>query len=804
MACIPYPVAPLLLLLQLMPFMAVAGAADPTTHPAPAEQAKPIYLSDLLIWTEEVQRRINAVTISTSRSDLASQALPVIQRTEAAVALARSSLSGMKTTEATIAQLMELDAQLSGYRSDLNQLANALTADSTELEKDLDELTRLSLRWPELQHLAVERSAPEEILSRGNSVMAELASMKTALLPVRNQLLSLLARATQQRLALDELNNELLRRRESMDRELRGMAREPLWTLRPTFSADSTLAARQALQAWMTGIIRYIAQQYLILTTIAALVIVLTLILFARGRQLIQAHLPYAPIARGAFQVMARPIWSSLMLTLLALNFSPQGPIAYYDFIWLVILLPAVVLTQAIHGPHLWRSVFALGLMIVAFPFRTFIELLPWLDRWIMASQTLIMATCLWLDWRHIRHTEQRGGHRLWIDTVGIGLVTGLLIGFMANLLGHTGLARVLVDGVIGSLGFAMVYSVALELLFALVAGLLHSPLVAASRVLTQHPRTVAYWLRWQMVLISLGLFLYSCLYAFRIQTEVVNSFQALWEARFTVGTTTITAQSLTLCLLFLAGTWLLIRISRAVLEEEILPRLRLSAGMPFAITTIVRYVIAVVGFVFALLALGLDVAKVSVLAGALGVGIGFGLQNIVNNFISGIILLFERPVHLDDVIELNNLRGSISRIGIRSSTVRTAQGAEVIVPNADLISKEVINWTLSDRRRRLAIPIGVAYGTNPEKMLALLLDTARASPDTLDDPEPIAIFKAFGESTLDFQLDVWIQRYEDNNRIGSDLRIALCQRLAEAGIEIPFPQQDVHIRHYSMPAEGK
>ena len=187
--------------------------------------------------------------------------------------------------------------------------------------------------------------------------------------------------------------------------------------------------------------------------------------------------------------------------------------------------------------------------------------------------------------------------------------------------------------------------------------------------------------------------------------------------------------------------------------------------------------------------------AKITLLASAIGVGIGFGLQNVVNNFVSGLILIVERPVGVGDLIEVGPLTGEVKRIGIRSSVVRTFQGAEVIVPNAELVSKEVVNWTRSDRHRRYDIDVGVAYGSEPERVMRLLVDAAGDVPEIMKSPAPLAMFKGFGDSSLDFRLLAWVQTVDVGLQAQNALRIAILRRLDEAGIEIPFPQRDVHIR---------
>jgi len=190
-----------------------------------------------------------------------------------------------------------------------------------------------------------------------------------------------------------------------------------------------------------------------------------------------------------------------------------------------------------------------------------------------------------------------------------------------------------------------------------------------------------------------------------------------------------------------------------------------------------------------------MDFSRVALFAGAFSVGIGFGLQNVVNNFVSGLILLFERPIQIGDMVEVGGLLGEVRRIGARSSTVRTVDGAEVIVPNSNLISEQVVNWTLSDRRRRIIVDVGVAYGSDPETVLGILRSVAEANSSVLDEPAPEALFQEFGDSALNFRLRAWIPRFEESFEINSRLCVAINDALRDAGIAIPFPQRDLHVR---------
>jgi small-conductance mechanosensitive channel len=240
--------------------------------------------------------------------------------------------------------------------------------------------------------------------------------------------------------------------------------------------------------------------------------------------------------------------------------------------------------------------------------------------------------------------------------------------------------------------------------------------------------------------------------------------------------------------------TFILSSAVRVILEEDVFSRVKLERGIPAALSSVAHYVILLIGFFLGLAALGLDFTRITILAGALGVGVGFGLQNIVNNFVSGLILLFERPIQIGDAVQLGTLTGEVKRIGIRSSTVRTWEGAEVIVPNASLVSDQVTNWTLSDRMRRVDIDVGVAYGTEPQRVVTLLADVARRTPGVLPEPAPIVLFLGFGDSALNFQLRAWTAHFEEWIRTRSELGLAVHDALEQAGITVPFPQREVRV----------
>jgi small-conductance mechanosensitive channel len=213
----------------------------------------------------------------------------------------------------------------------------------------------------------------------------------------------------------------------------------------------------------------------------------------------------------------------------------------------------------------------------------------------------------------------------------------------------------------------------------------------------------------------------------------------------------------------------------------------------------LVGYVIVAYGFFIALGAAGVDLGQFGLIAGALGVGIGFGLQGIVANFIAGIVMAFERPIQVGDTIQLGTMMGDVIHIGVRASTIKTFDGSEVIVPNSSLITNDVTNWTLSNRRRRYDINVGTAYGSDPNKVLELIYKVANDHQDVAKTPAPWALFDGFGDSSLNFRVRIWTT-IDNGLTTKSEVTVGIYNALKEAGIEIPFPQRDIYIK--SLPKD--
>jgi small-conductance mechanosensitive channel len=367
-----------------------------------------------------------------------------------------------------------------------------------------------------------------------------------------------------------------------------------------------------------------------------------------------------------------------------------------------------------------------------------------------------------------------------------------LAVSLCANILGFVSLSQILGIGTLfAGFTFALFYTVVRVLELGL-ATVLRSQWFQS--LPGERADVVERWGGRLMVGCASLLWLNIDLYLFTARDAVVEAIRGALEYPIGFGKVHITlGGTLSLFFVLLLG-YAVANIAMFILEEILLPRLSLRGGLAYAISRVTYYVLLVSIFFAAVTNAGVELNKFTMITGAVGLGVGFGLQNIVNNFASGLIILFERPFRVGDTVEVGGVVGVVKRIGARSSTLLTFQYAEVILPNSNLVSNQVTNWTLTSARRRVEVPVGVAYGTDPELALKLLIEVAASNPRILKDPRPEAFFLGFGESALNLELRFWAAQpiwFELKSEIG----LAVFRSFREAGIEIPFPQRDLHLR---------
>jgi potassium efflux system protein len=305
--------------------------------------------------------------------------------------------------------------------------------------------------------------------------------------------------------------------------------------------------------------------------------------------------------------------------------------------------------------------------------------------------------------------------------------------------------------------------------------------------------------------LVRFGYLLGSVIGAWLIWSDLLPALDFLNDIHLPINTSdmidgVITETPLTLRDIIIGVVIVIITILAAknlpgVLEITILQRLPLESGARYALTTLLQYFIAGIGLIIAFSLIGFQWSNIQWLVAALGVGLGFGLQEIVANFISGIILLFERPIRVGDVVTLDSTTGVVSRIRIRATTITNYDKQEFLIPNKEFITGRVINWTLTDKVNRIIINVGVAYGSDVNQAMALMLEAAEENENVLQDPKPVATFEAFGDSSLTLLLRAYLGSMDNRLATITALHTAINKKFSEAEIEIPFPQRDIHLK---------
>jgi len=484
------------------------------------------------------------------------------------------------------------------------------------------------------------------------------------------------------------------------------------------------------------------------------------------------------------------------------MGLAPTPPIVFYEVLLALAPLPAAMLARRTFAAAIPLSLGGVALATVLISLRNAVEASPIADRALLLLQAISLGVPVAVDLR--RGSLHRAFPRWNPDMVRVAafvVIAASAVTALHVFIGFSVPARSLRTGTGSIIGFGLVFGATALALYGVVLALLVKPPLrwlrsarAADPALLRAARLVLGMLAVAgITIVTLG--------NLRLTAATLSAIDSLMGSTLEVGAMAISFRAMAAAFGIALATIVLTAVTGFVLDREVFTRLKLRPGVGYAIATFTRWVMLIVGAVLALAALGMDMTKVTLIAGALGVGIGFGLQNVVSNFVSGLILIVERPVSVGDLIQIGPLTGEIQRIGIRSSSVRTAHGAEVIVPNSDLASKEVINWTRSDRQRRYDISVRVAYDSEPEQVMRLLLEAAMGVPEIMANPAPLAMFEGFGDSSLDFKLLAWVKTIDVGDQAQNALRIAILRKLGGAGIVMPFPQHEVHLHAADEPA---
>jgi small-conductance mechanosensitive channel len=647
---------------------------------------------------------------------------------------------------------------------------------------------------------AEQKEVPTQLLINIKTVWDRYKEIETIVIGKNNKYLNLQSQVSGQIDIIDEVIENLTSLRYSEVYQIFHLRDQPLWkTSFKNFTNSVKQEREESVSQNIKAIRTYISVKehtiYLFAIVIALIFIGIRVIkrsLLQQQSAKVDAKLQQAGdiIINDTFWVIA------FLMVLSAIFMFVNTPKLWFDSILLLLLIGAAILVKPTL-PERFRNVpyfvIAISLLNVA---KTYFWLSPSQNRIYILIEIFVFAGILtYLTYPHKITSKlnlSRFGSLLIRSTPVFYIILGIAL--ISNILGYTNLTEICVKIIGQGSELTLIFYAILIITYGIALGFINKhyrrkvDLSAINRTVLE--LKVIRAIRFAVLIC----WLYYFLNMIGLYQPLATTIDGILSVPYKVGSVTFTLGMIFGFIGILAASFLITGLISFLLDgqEVKLNFITLPKGVPAAISLVIRYFILALGFVLALSALGIDLSRFNLLAGALGLGIGFGLQNVVSNFISGIILVFERPILTGDVVEVNNLLGIVSKIGVRSSRISTYDGAEVVVPNNKLISDNLINWTLSNNIRRNEIWIGVSYGSDPNQVLEVLLKVVSENKMVLKNPAPMALFEKFGESALSFRLLFWVY-FQNSLKSKSDVSIAIYNRFDELGIEIPLPQRVVH-----------
>jgi len=707
-------------------------------------------------------------------------------------------VDGLRNLENAREEVASLQRTISGWRTSLDRHAATL---GTLREN----LAFTESAWSLTESAARRDELPGDLRASVQNIQSTLSETAGRVIERHDEVLTLQGRladwsavvADQQRLVEQEFAR--------IRADLFHPDHSPLWQGFDAPEAGDFSAARDSwLREW-AAVRAYLETRQASLWSQLTILLVLAVAFLLVSRSL--ERVPQGTDQSRPLEVLRYPFAAALVLTILVgRSLYPGGPPALRELFGVLLVLPLIRLLPVVVAPSLRGLVYLPAILYLMLRLNQLLGSGTALERaWLLLLTLAAGAALAWV-FRPGGPAARLHAGRLWTiaqQVARLGLAI-LALSLLANVVGLVSLSALLTAGVVSSAFIAIVFFTGVAVMRAAVIALLRAPLLQKINLVRWHAAGVDLWLMRILPPLAVLGWILATARLFGIEALLAGAVAKVLFSSASIGAVQVSLGDI---LAFILAIWLGLLVSRFlrfVLTVDVFPRVTLPRGVAATISMLVSYTVIGIAVVLAVAAAGIQLDRFTIIVGALSVGIGFGLQNVVNNFVSGLILAFERPVQSGDTVQLGQLWGTVSRIGVRSSTVRTFEGAEVIVPNANLISQEVTNWTLSDYRRRMEILVGVAYGTNPRKVMEVLLNAAKADERLLSNPEPSVLFLGFGDSSLDFSLRAWTEQFDSFVRIRSDLTLAVHDGLYANDIEIPFPQRDLHLRSVDSQAVAR
>jgi potassium-dependent mechanosensitive channel len=764
-------------------------AAGPEAKPSPA--SRPISLIEIASKAQAALESLREIESGLFADQTTTSVTDGLSHLTAEIEAEIGDDTQLLSSNPSLNMLYPLKVSWQSFGDKLSAWNNELTRSGISLDEELTRLEEQNKVWQlTLQSVQQGGTAPE-ILQRVKDVTDSIERTQRVVTSRRAQVLSLQGRISDD---AGRIRKMLTLIEQAEARVLKGALSQnspPIWSLMSGSQEELAKNTGQSFLAQLRALTSFAQRAPFTFLIHALIILVLAVGLHWFGRQ-VRKWSEKEPSLQAVAPTYDLPVSTALALSFLSTRWLlySQAPRLLVAITGAVALIPTALILRRLLERNLVPILNAMVVMYLVDQLRQICASVPLLARLLLLGQTL--GAILFLIWlirgRLPAITSDKTSKRLSRVTaaaVWLGLII-LSASLLSNILGYVNLANLLTSTFLLSVYFAALLYVAILIVGGLITiALLVGPL-ASLRGVQLHRPIFHRRLLGAIKFLALLLFLDVLLNFLGLRTPLIQNIATILQADLTVGSLNV---SLGHILGFVATIWasfLFAKFLRFLLEEDVYQHFQLARGTPQAISTMVQYAVLVVGFLIAMQVLGVDLNKLTILMGAFTVGVGFGLQNIINNFVSGLILLFERPIKVGDVIDVGGTVGEVRHIGVRATVIRTPDGSEVIVPNGTLISNQVTNWTFSDQQRAIEIPVTVVRGTSPQRVVELLKTVAANHPGVAKEPQPQSHVLNFSSGAVTFQLRAWTNRYEDWVQVRSDLAVAVDEALSRESIGIP------------------
>jgi potassium-dependent mechanosensitive channel len=678
---------------------------------------------------------------------------------------------------------------------------NLLTQQAVELAGALERLARIKETWIQTREAAVSDQAPVAIIEQIQATLVSLETVQLALKTQEEAVLLLQGNIARELARCNEAMTQIDKAQKSAVEGILLQENPPIWSLSLWGHARTELPnrMRNIARSFWTNIKEYAGDPYLGMPLHAALLLVMTMAFYA-ARLKKRKWIATGVGVSAAVRVFDYPYSAALTIVLLvATAVHSPAPARVKGILSALILVPVIRLVRPVIDIRLAPGIYTVAILYAVDLFRQMLGGAPLVEQALLIVENLTaIAVLKWLpNPERLRRTTEQAPNGFRVSPGPIlsrVLMLCLSAGFLAAVIGFMRLARLITSSILVGGILALSLYAFVRVANGVVSIALRVWPLQGLQIVLKHCDRMERWIHRLLVWTAAVFGTDRFLEYLGVLDPVLSVAGAVLSIKLERGAFSISVGDILAFGLTVWAAYLLSTFIRFALQEEVYPRRGVARGLSYAYSRLIHYVILAVGFLVGLAVLGMDLTKVSVLVGAFGVGIGFGLQDVVKNFVCGLILLFERPVQVGDEIEVGSLQGEVRRIGIRASTVRSYHGADIIVPNSQLITANVTNWTHSDQLRRIDLPVGLNYGASPQKVIEILEAVARANPAVLEHPSPLCLLQGYGDSSINFELRVWTDQFDRWVLIRSELASAVFEAVKAAGMSFPFPQREVRV----------